>query len=185
MDKNKKTKFGQFLQKVGNTFGDVAEIGGSLLPGPAGTALSAVHGLLEGKAMNGKLPPELQAKAQEFKLELELAEKEFEKDLVQAQQAEMESARKYNADIQNDEDATTLAKITPYAIDITIIVTWVSATFYIAHNAFTGTDVSDGIWGLYSTVTGLATNIVGFHRGSSMGSKRKDKASGIQQLKNL
>lgn len=170
----KKTKFGQFLQKVGNTFGDIAEIGGGLLPGPAGTALKTVHGLLEGKAMNNNLSPELQAKAQELKLELELAEKEFQRDLIEAQQADMESARKYNAEIQNDSDSTTLAKIVPYAIDITIIVAWVGATFYIAHNAFVGTDISDGIWGLYSTVTGLATNIVGFHRGSSMGSKRKD-----------
>lgn len=175
-----KTKFGKFLQKVGNTFGDVAEIGGGLLQGtPAGVVLSTVGNILDGKAENLGLTEEERQAARQFKLELELAQQEFETELIRMQQAEMDSARKHNAMIQNDPDATTLAKIVPYAIDLTIVATWIVSSFYIAHNAFSGTDISDGIWGLYSTITGLCTQIVGFHRGSSIGSKIKDKIKNV------
>jgi len=172
---NEKTKFGSFLQKIGNTFGDITTIGEGLLQGtPAGTVISTVKNLLEGKMENQALTEAERIRARELKLELELASQYFETELVKTQQLEMDSARKYNASIQNDPDSTSLAKIVPYFLDLSIVLTWIGATFYIAFNAFRGTSVSDGIWGLYSTVTGLATQIIGFHRGSSIGSKRKD-----------
>lgn len=177
MDK-KKTKFGKFLSKVGNTFGDVAEIGGNLLQGTAaGSALGVLGDILDGKSVNESLDPEQRALAQRFKQELEMNKIEFEQELIRMEAEDLKNARETNAAIQNDPDSTMLAKIVPYAIDIVIMLTWVGATFYIASEVFNGVDVSDGIWGLYSTVTGLATNIVGFHRGSSMGSKRKDLKS--------
>ena len=170
-----KTKFGKFLQKVGNTFGDVADVGESLLGGTvAGSALGVLGDILEGKANSADLTPEERTAAQNFKRELERDRMQFEQELVRMEAEDLKSARESNVALQTDPDSTVLAKVVPYAIDIVIMLTWVGATFYIASNVFQGVDVSDGIWGLYSTVTGLATNIVGFHRGSSMGSKRKD-----------
>ncbi len=172
------SKVKDFLSKVGGKFADVAEIGGKLLGNtPAGTVLSTIGGLLKNKA-NGDTE---EAKvAQELLLELETRRHEFEMDIAKLQNEELESARKWNAEIQTDVNATKLAKYTPYIIDLFVSTLWGALTVYICMkgmNLIEGKpmDISDGIWGLYATITGAFTTVLGFHRGSSIGSKQKDK----------
>jgi len=65
-------------------------------------------------------------------------------------------------------------------IDLIIILVWAGLTCYITGKFLgiiksqQGVDFS-GILGIYAGVTGLATQIVSFHRGSSKGSEDKSK----------
>lgn len=174
--KFKDTKFGKFLNKVGNTFGDVADVGGRLLEGtPAGGVLGTIGDMLNGKANDPNMTPELKKQAKQFAHELKMQEKEFAHEIEMTHLQDVKDAREQNTKIQNDPDSTMLAKIVPYGIDCLITATWIGATFYIASEVIDGIDIDNGIWGLYSTVTGMASTVLNFHRGSSMGSKVKDK----------
>ena len=117
--------------------------------------------------------------ASEHLLELQLKKQEFEVELIRAQQAEMDSARKYNSSIQGDPDATKIAKILPYLVDGFVTLIWGLVTFFLIAKA-TGLEVGEQIdWttimAIYLAISDKFNTILGFHRGSSIGSKRKDK----------
>lgn len=172
-----KTKFGKFLQKVGNTFGDVAEIGGNLLQGTAaGSALGVLGDILEGKASNAGLSEEERLLAQQFKQELELNKIDFEKEVYRMQVEDLKSARESNTLIQNDPDATQLAKLTPYLLDMFIALIWGVMTVFLVLKSFNinpSVEVDMSLLaGIYAAVSSQLTTVLGFHRGSSIGEKR-------------
>lgn len=72
------------------------------------------------------------------------------------------------------------AKNVAFVIDLTIIGVWASMTIYIIAHQFgiikaEHTADYSGVLGVYAGVTGLATQVVSFHRGSSKGSEDKSK----------
>lgn len=125
-------------------------------------SLAAVTSALEGN-------PELALKLKEIDL------KEFE-----LHNANTDSARKMNAEIQNSASASWLAKNTAYALDIGIV----SATVFLAWFAFMKGVPEQNKELVYMALGSLITmsgTVLNFHRGSSQGSK--DKASEIDKLK--
>ena len=67
-----------------------------------------------------------------------------------------------------------------FIIDLVVILVWAAMTVYIIAHFFgiikaqVGVDLS-GVLGIYAGVTGLATQVLSFHRGSSKGSEEKSK----------
>lgn len=94
-------------------------------------------------------------------------------------------SRQMNSKIQESSQASWMAKNVGYLLDIFIVSIWAILTFYIAGKYLNlistapGVDFS-GVWGLYASVTGMATVVLSWHRGSSKGSE--DKQRTIERL---
>lgn len=105
----------------------------------------------------------------------ELAIKETESYL-----ADIQDARMNNTKVQESDKASWLAKNVAFCIDIFVILIWGVMTIYIIGKFLNiiksqqGVDFS-GVLGLYAGVTAVATQIIGYHRGSSKGSDDKQK----------
>ena len=109
-------------------------------------------------------------------------EEEQKKQILSAIELDLEdlqNARKANSDIQQAEFASWMAKNVPYMIDIFVTIIWGSLTFYLVAKSLNliksdvGVDLT-GIYGIYAGVTGLMTQVLSFHRGSSSDSRKKD-----------
>lgn len=110
----------------------------------------------------------------------ELARMANETKLVELENANTDSARKMNAEIQESANASWLAKNTAYALDVGIV----SATIFLAWFAFIKGVPEANKELVYMALGSLITmsgTILNFHRGSSQGSK--DKGADIQKLK--
>ena len=101
-------------------------------------------------------------------------------DLEKAYLLDIQDSRNANVKVQESDKASWLAKNVGYMLDIFVILIWACMTFYIAAkylnliSSAPGVDFS-GIWGLYATVTSMATIVLSWHRGSSKGSEDKSK----------
>jgi hypothetical protein len=122
-----------------------------------------------------------------FKAEFFKASNEHIEKMAGMAQSEMESylkdvadARSSNVQIQNSQTSSWLSKNVAYCLDIFVLLIWGTMTVYIVCKFLNiiksqqGVDFS-GVLGLYAGVTALATQIIGFHRGSSKGSEDKSK----------
>lgn len=173
-DKLKNSKFVDFIKEKG--------------PDIAKTALN-VTGTITGNAWIQNtadlIKGSQEIKAEDKERAVELLYQEA--DMIKLHLADIANAREYNYKLQDSVNSTKLAKIIPSVIDIVVLSTWLGLTFFIAAKYFNLVDTNktninmDGIWGLYAAVTGMATTIVGYYRGSSIGSKTKDEL--INQLK--
>jgi hypothetical protein len=94
--------------------------------------------------------------------------------------ADTQDARMNNTKVQESDKASWLAKNVAFCIDIFVILIWGIMTIYIIGKFLNiiksqqGVDFS-GVLGLYAGVTAIATQIIGYHRGSSKGSDDKQK----------
>jgi len=167
-----KTKVGTFIAKVGKVFPEVANAGAKLLDGtPIGGVLDIVSNVLKEKK-------EIDENAAKLLTELEEKRVEFEQEFIRLQVQDTADARALNKSIQESENASWLAKNTSYILDFFVAVIWGILTIIICLRAMNITVVaginSDMIYGIYTAVTGVFMVIVGYHRGSSAGSKMKD-----------
>lgn len=158
-----------------------------LLKNVAPMLATAVTGPLGGmavKAMAEKLGVEdtVEAVASAIQADPQAAQKLAEIDTKQFElhNANTDSARKMNAEIQESANASWLAKNTAYALDIGIV----SATIFLAWFAFMK-GVPDAnkelVYMALGSLITMSGTILNFHRGSSQGSK--DKGADIQKLK--
>lgn len=158
-----------------------------ILKGAAPALATAVAGPLGGAAINaiaGKLGVESSVAAVTAALEgnPELALKLKEVDLkeLELHNANTDSARKMNAEIQNSASASWLAKNIAYVIDCVIVV----ATLLLSWFAFIKGVPPENKELVYMALGSLLTmcgTVLNFHRGSSQGSK--DKNSELEKLK--
>lgn len=158
-----------------------------ILKGAAPALATAVAGPLGGAAVNaiaGKLGVESSVAAVTAALEgnpeLALKLKEIDLKELELHNANTDSARKMNAEIQLSASASWLAKNTAYTLDIVIV----SATIFLAWFAFMKGVPEQNKELVYMALGSLITmsgTVLNFHRGSSQGSK--DKASEIDKLK--
>jgi len=158
-----------------------------LLKNVAPMLATAVTGPLGGmavKAIAEKLGVEdtVEAVASAIQADPQAAQKLAEIDIKQFElhNANTDSARKMNAEIQESANASWLAKNTAYALDIGIV----SATIFLAWFAFMK-GVPDAnkelVYMALGSLITMSGTILNFHRGSSQGSK--DKGADIQKLK--
>ena len=158
-----------------------------LLKNVAPMLATAVTGPLGGmavKAIAEKLGVEdtVEAVTSAIQADPQAAQKLAEIDTKQFElhNANTDSARKMNAEIQESANASWLAKNTAYALDIGIV----SATIFLAWFAFMK-GVPDAnkelVYMALGSLITMSGTILNFHRGSSQGSK--DKGSEIQKLK--
>lgn len=109
--------------------------------------------------------------------------RQFVLQMYQNDAADTDSARKMNTAIQGDKPSW-LAKNVSYIIAISILTVWGGFTTYLGLSMlkFIQADKVDyaNIMAIYSTVTSLATMIIGYYFGSSHGSVEKQKL--IEQL---
>jgi len=158
-----------------------------ILKGAAPALATAVAGPLGGAAINaiaGKLGVESSVAAVTAALEgnpdLAIKLKEIDLKELELHNANTDSARKMNAEIQLSASASWLAKNTAYTLDIVIV----SATIFLAWFAFMKGVPEQNKELVYMALGSLITmsgTVLNFHRGSSQGSK--DKASEIDKLK--
>lgn len=100
---------------------------------------------------------------------------------LQAYLKDVADSRSSNVQIQTSDQSGWLAKNVAYCLDIFVLLIWGGMTVYIVAKFLNiiksqqGVDFS-GVLGLYAGVTALATQIIGFHRGSSVGSKANGDA---------
>lgn len=159
----------------------------NILKGAAPALATAVAGPMGGmavKAIAEKLgvPASVSdvTAALEANPDLALKLKEIDLKELELHNANTDSARKMNAEIQNSASASWLAKNTAYALDIGIV----SATVFLAWFAFIKGVPEQNKELVYMALGSLITmsgTILNFHRGSSQGSK--DKASEIEKMK--
>ncbi len=158
----RKTKVGRLLQKIGDAGKPILKIL-SKVPIPGANLLGDV--------------------ADAIRTSKEIATEEKE-DLLHAVSMDLQdlaNARASNTEIQKSQFSSWMAKNVPYLMDVFIMLVWGFLTFYIAASLMKmisseGIDLTP-IMGIYAAVTGLATQVVGFHRGSSAGSRIKDMFS--------
>jgi hypothetical protein len=160
-----------------------------LLKNVAPMLATAVTGPLGGmavKAIAEKLGVEdtVEAVTQAIQADPEAAQKLAEIDVkkFELHNANTDSARKMNAEIQNSSVASVLAKNVAYVIDIMIVGGALFMTFIIFFKGVPDANKALAYTALGSLWT-LAGTVLNFHRGSSQGSK--DKADEIQKLKDM
>ena len=123
------------------------------------------------KAMQA-IQAELNRHQEAMLVEADSVEKAYLVDVADSRQA--------NARIQESEKASWMAKNTAYMIDLFIIALWGALTAYVLASMLhlvekvVGVDYT-GVTAIWGGVTALATQIIGFHRGSSQGSADKQK----------
>lgn len=155
----------------------------TVAPGLA-TIVAGPLGGMAVKAIAEKLGVEdtVEAVASAIQADPQAAQKLAEIDIKQFElhNANTDSARKMNAEIQESANASWLAKNTAYALDIGIV----SATIFLAWFAFMK-GVPDAnkelVYMALGSLITMSGTILNFHRGSSQGSK--DKGADIQKLK--
>lgn len=158
-----------------------------LLKGAAPALATAVMGPAGGAvltAIAGKLgvPPLVSevAAALEANPDLALKLKEIDLKEFELHNANTDSARKMNAEIQSSANASSLAKNVAYIIDLTIVV----ATLLLSWFAFIKGVPPENKELVYMALGSLLTmcgTVLNFHRGSSQGSK--DKNAEIEKMK--
>lgn len=159
----------------------------NILKGAAPALATAVAGPMGGmavKAIADKLgvPASIGdvTAALEANPDLALKLKEIDLKELELHNANTDSARKMNAEIQNSASASWLAKNIAYVIDCVIVV----ATLFLSWFAFIKGVPPENKELVYMALGSLITmcgTVLNFHRGSSQGSK--DKASEIDKLK--
>lgn len=128
-------------------------------------------------------------KEEKIKAELALQELAIKHQEVMVQQANelekaylesIKSAQEMNSKIQESDKASWMAKNIAYLIDIFVTILWGGLTAYLmlimlhlvnkdSHVDYTAVTA---VWG---AVTGVFTQVLSFHRGSSQGSQDKQK----------
>lgn len=144
-EKHGKTRLGLFLKDVAP---DVLDIVGDLT---GVGALSKVADVIEGKP-DSEIPPEVKQKILQLALQ------------------DVQNARKTNVEILTSKFAPPISKITPYIIDLLIVGTWVTFTFYIAGKLIglvKGGGSTESLMALYLSVSGMSGIVLNYHRGNS------------------
>jgi hypothetical protein len=159
----------------------------SILKSAAPALATAVAGPMGGMAVKAiadqlGVPASVSAVTQALEADPSLALKLKEIDLKEFElhNANTDSARKMNSEIQNSSSASWLAKNTAYALDLGIV----SATVFLAWFAFMKGVPEQNKELVYMALGSLITmsgTVLNFHRGSSQGSK--DKNSELEKLK--
>lgn len=165
---NGKSRVGMFLSKLGEKAAPLAKMGLSIAAGVTG--IKQLEDLSHSIRTSSQLDEE---------------EKETCLSLLGLDTQDRADARKSNTEIQKSEFSSWMSKNVPYLLDMFIMLIWGAMTVFIvakAMNLISDTTIDwTAILGIYSGVTGMATLVMSFHRGSSQGSK--DKADVLSRVK--
>jgi len=102
--------------------------------------------------------------------------KELDLKEIELNNANTDSARKMNAEVQNSANASWMAKNIAYCIDSVIVLSTIGLTYMLMSQQVPADNKELALMAFGSLVT-LCGTVVNFHRGSSQGSK--DKSKGI------
>jgi len=149
----------------------------NVAPGLA-TAVMGPMGGMAVKAIASKLGVEdtVEAVAAHLQANPDAALKLRELDLkeLELNNANTDSARKMNAEVQNSVNASWLAKNIAYCIDVVIVLSTIGLTYMLMSQQVPADNKELALMAFGSLVT-LCGTVVNFHRGSSQGSKDKSK----------
>jgi|GEM_PF-3392732 len=157
-DKHGTTRVGDYLRSAGEVAKPILKVGAKL------TGQEWLETIADGIVTSADL------NEQQKNIALELLEKDM---------SDLHNARDTNARIQETENASWMAKNMPYIYDCFILSIWGFMTVYLLLSwigiiqASEDVDMS-GVTGIYAGVTGLATQIIAYHRGSSASSQSKN-----------
>jgi hypothetical protein len=151
----------------------------NVAPGLA-TAVMGPMGGMAVKAIASKLGIEdtVEAVTAHLQANPDAALKLRELDLkeLELNNANTDSARKMNAEVQNSANASWLAKNIAYCIDVVIVTSTIGLTYMLMSQQVPADNKELALMAFGSLVT-LCGTVVNFHRGSSQGSKDKSKGS--------
>jgi hypothetical protein len=149
----------------------------NVAPGLA-TAVMGPLGGIAVKAIASKLGVEdtVEAVAAHLQANPDAALKLRELDLkeLELNNANTDSARKMNAEVQNSANASWLSKNIAYCIDVVIVLSTIGLTYMLMSQQVPPDNKELALMAFGSLVT-LCGTVVNFHRGSSQGSKDKSK----------
>lgn len=149
----------------------------NVAPGLA-TAVMGPMGGMAVKAIASKLGVEdtVEAVVANLQANPDAALKLRELDLkeLELNNANTDSARKMNAEVQNSANASWLAKNIAYCIDVVIVLSTIGLTYMLMSQQVPADNKELALMAFGSLVT-LCGTVVNFHRGSSQGSKDKSK----------
>jgi hypothetical protein len=149
----------------------------NVAPGLA-TAVMGPMGGMAVKAIASKLGVEdtVEAVAAHLQANPDAALKLRELDLkeLELNNANTDSARKMNAEVQNSVNASWLAKNIAYCIDVVIVTSTIGLTYMLMSQQVPADNKELALMAFGSLVT-LCGTVVNFHRGSSQVSKDKSK----------
>ena len=164
------------MDKLLNLLKDAAPALATAVAGPmGGIAVKAIADKLGVPASISEVAAALEANP-----DLALKLKEIDLKELELHNANTDSARKMNAEIQNSANASSLAKNVAYILDLTIV----GATLFLSWFAFIKGVPPENKELVYMALGSLITmcgTVLNFHRGSSQGSK--DKNAEIEKLK--
>ena len=141
--------------------------------------LDVIKGLVEEFHLSPEDKEKFAAAAGERLSALEKERQDFALMVLQTDLADTTDARSANVKIQGDRPSW-MARNVAYLIDIFIVGLWGGITAYLLGGMLhliaqrQGVDYT-GVTAIWGGVTALATQIIGFHRGSSQGSADKQK----------
>jgi len=134
-----------------------------------GAAVSAIASKLGVEASPEAVAAHLQANP-----DAALKLKEIDLKELELHNANTDSARKMNAEVQNSANASWLAKNIAYCIDVVIVTSTIGLTYMLMSQQVPADNKELALMAFGSLVT-LCGTVVNFHRGSSQGSKDKSK----------
>jgi len=141
--------------------------------------LDVVKDLVEEFHLSPEEKQKFAAAAAERLSALEKERQDFALMVLQSEVADTADARSANVKIQGDRPGW-MARNVAYIIDVFIVGLWGGVTVYLLGGMLhliaqkQGVDYT-GVTAIWGGVTALATQIIGFHRGSSQGSADKQK----------
>lgn len=159
----KETDFGKFISKAGKSIPDVLAVGGELLTGDVGGAIDKVGQILKGNATKNE-------ENRKLFLEFEMNKMQFEKDVLELEVRDRESARNREVEVAKTGKKDYMMFIT----GITGLVSFLALVYVIL---FKGVPSENEklVYHLLGVVEGVALTIFAYYFGSSKGSSEKNE----------
>jgi hypothetical protein len=150
--------------------GKIAEIIGKVVGGSASSIVDSVGKVVDDLNLSAEEKAQLNQKlTEELNRHTEAIER-LSVERLQAELGDTSNARNTNAQIQESEKASWIAKNLPYYLDAIMVVAFFVGLLMIMYKAVPETNKELFYTG-FGLLGGFVSTVMNFHRGSSSGSK--------------
>lgn len=128
------------------------------------------------KALDAKMPElsKLDVEMEELRIQEHVAELNSELKLEEMEIGDVKDARTHNAEISANEHVPYIVKLTPVVIDLTIVFAFLGTVYLLFTDTIPEIN-KDMVYIMLGALGHHVTTVIGYYRGSSTGSKEKDK----------
>jgi hypothetical protein len=150
--------------------GKIAEIIGKVVGGSASSIVDSVGKVVDDLNLSAEEKAQLNQKLQEEVNRHTEAIEKLSVERLQAELGDTSNARNTNAQIQESEKASWIAKNLPYYLDAIMVIAFFVGLLMIMYKAVPESNKELFYTG-FGLLGGFVSTVMNFHRGSSSGSK--------------